>query len=234
MMKHSSPFFNTPGPQETRLGFIYMAISLVVLPAMLQFGNSLLADPLSAANVNFLYFCINFTVVVWIFRRFLRSQFQAALRIPFPTLWYAVLGYLGSRALGEILALLTCRFFPSFVNVNDRAVTHLLSQDFRLIAAGTILLVPVVEETLYRGLVFRSLYGKNPLAAYLVSMGVFAAIHVLGYIGAYSPLTLLLCFLQYLPAGFCLAWCYRQTGTLAAPILMHTLVNAVGVFGTVR
>ena len=81
---------------------------------------------------------------------------------------------------------------------------------------------------------FRNLYKTSPIAAYLVSMGVFAAIHVVGYIGSFSPLHLLLCFVQYLPAGFCLAWCYRQTGTLLAPVIMHTLVNTVSVLTAMR
>lgn len=233
-MKKQVFYSDAPSQWEMRWGFAYLAVSLVVLPALLQAGNRLLAAPLSDARLNFVYYCLNFAAVVWIFRRFLGNQLKAALRIPFPTLWYAALGYLGSRALGEILAYLTYLVFPAFVNVNDRSIANLLNQDFRLMAAATIALVPVAEETLYRGLIFRGLYGKSPLAAYLVSMGVFAAIHVVGYIGSFSPLYLLLCFVQYLPAGFCLAWCYRQTGSLLAPVLMHTLVNAVSVLTVVR
>ena len=60
-------------------------------------------------------------------------------------------------------------------------------------------------------------------------MGVFALVHVVGYIGNASALTLLLCFVQYLPAGYCLAWCYQNTGTILTPILMHMLVNAYGL-----
>lgn len=162
-MKKQAFYSDAPNQRETRWGLVYLAVSLVVLPALLQAGNRLLAAPLSDARLNFIYYCINFAAVVWIFRRFLGSQLRAALRIPFPTLWYAALGYLGSRALGEILAYLIFRVFPSFVNVNDRSIAQLLNQDFRLMAAATIVLVPIAEETLYRGLVFRCLYGKAPL-----------------------------------------------------------------------
>ena len=233
MMKKTS-FTDAPSQRETKWGLVYLPVSLLVLPTLLQAGNGLLAAPLSAARLNFVYYCINFAAVVWIFRRFLNTQLKAALRIPFPVLWYAILGYLGSQALGELLGILIYLIFPGFVNVNDQSVTALLGQDFRLMAFATILLVPVAEETLYRGLIFRGLYGKSPIAAYLVSMGVFAAIHVIGYIGTFDPLHLLLCFVQYLPAGFCLAWCYRQTGTILTPILMHLITNAMGVYYAVR
>ncbi|MBQ7801497.1 MAG: CPBP family intramembrane metalloprotease [Oscillospiraceae bacterium] len=219
---------------ETRKGFLYLVISLVVLPLALQEGNALLVSPLSAARLNFVYYCVNFAAVVWIFRRFLVDSFRAALRSPFPTAWYGALGYLGSEALGELLMLLILTILPGFSNVNDQNVAGMLREDLRLIAIGTILLVPIAEETLYRGLIFRNLYDKSPIAAYAVSIGVFAAIHVAGYIGKAEPLQLLLCFVQYIPPGFCLCWCYRQTGTIAAPIIMHTIVNAMGVGNSLR
>ena len=92
-----------------------------------------------------------------------------------------------------------------------------------------VILVPLVEEVLYRGLIFRNLYRSSQVAAYLVSMAAFAAIHVLAYIGSESVTTLVLCFLQYLPAGLCLAYAYRKSDTILAPILMHIAINQVAL-----
>ena len=36
-------------------------------------------------------------------------------------------------------------------------------------------------------------------------------------------------FLQYLPAGLCLAWAYTKADTIFAPILIHAAVNAVSI-----
>ena len=36
---------------------------------------------------------------------------------------------------------------------------------------------------------------------------------------------LLLAFLQYLPAGLCLSWCYTKSGSIYGPIVMHSLIN---------
>ena len=96
------------------------------------------------------------------------------------------------------------------------------------------MLVPLAEECFFRGLLFRNLYSWSPVAAYLISMAAFSAIHVVGYIGTASPLHLLVSFLQYLPAGYCLAWCYHQTGTIITPIIMHTLTNAMSVYYLLR
>ena len=98
-----------------------------------------------------------------------------------------------------------------------------------LVFIGTVLLVPPVEECLYRGLIFRNLYPSSKWAAYLVSILAFAAIHILGYIGTYSPLELVLAVLQYLPAGLCLAWSYTRADTIFAPILIHAAINATAI-----
>ena len=44
----------------------------------------------------------------------------------------------------------------------------------------------------------------------------------------------MMCFLQYLPASFCLCWCYCQTGTIITPIFMHALTNAMSVYYLTR
>ena len=94
---------------------------------------------------------------------------------------------------------------------------------------STVILVPPVEECLFRGVIFRNLYGKSRLTAYIVSILAFAVIHIIGYIGKYSAIELVMAFLQYLPAGLCLAWAYTKADTIFAPIVIHALVNAVSI-----
>ena len=232
MKKSSLPTPLTHG--ETRNGFIYMAISLIALPWLLSEGNGYLAKPLSQGKVNFIYYFINFAVMVWLCRKFLAQSLSIALKIPFPVVWYGVLGYLGSKALGELLGILTLLIYPNFSNINDQTIISMLREDSQLIICGTVLLVPVVEELFFRGLIFRNLHSKNQTAAYLVSMVLFSLIHVASYIGAYSPLHLFLCFLQYLPASFCLCWCYCQTGTIITPMVMHAVTNAMSIYYLMR
>ena len=82
---------------------------------------------------------------------------------------------------------------------------------------------------MYRGLVFRNLYSRNKILAYSVSILLFAAIHILGYLGRYSPLELAMAVLQYLPAGLCLAWSYAKADTIFAPIFMHAAINYITI-----
>lgn len=218
-----------PNRKETLLGMIYLIINLFVLPGLISTIHELMGSPLRAGQLNFLFFFINFTFVTLIFRKYLLSSLRDALKTPSLTIWYAVLGYMGNLVLGEIVTIFCLRIYPGFHNVNDSSIAAILQEDFAPMAFGTIVLVPLVEETLYRGLIFRKLYDKKPLVAYLLSTIFFAAIHVTGYIGQYEPLHLFACFLQYLPAGYCLAFAYRSSGTIVSPILMHMAVNAVGM-----
>jgi membrane protease YdiL (CAAX protease family) len=220
---------SAPTKTETLWGIAWLAASTLMMPILLTLLNILLPQPMSAAMLNVVYYCINFAVILIIFRPFLRESALLALqRIP-AVLGYGVLGYLGYYVLTTLLTQGILLIEPDFGNINDESIFSMLDENTIPLALATVFLVPVAEETLYRGLFFRKLLDKNILTAYIVSMVTFASIHVMGYVGVHPPLTLLLCFLQYLPAGFCLCFCYRQTGTIMTPILVHTIVNAVGI-----
>ena len=121
---------------------------LIALPWLLSEGNAYLANPLSQGKINFIYYFLNFGFMVWICRKFLGQSLNYALKIPFPVIWYGILGYLGSKALGEILGILTLMVYPIFSNVNDANITSMFREDSQLIIWGTVLLVPVVEINL--------------------------------------------------------------------------------------
>lgn len=210
-------------------GWIYLVIDLFVLPVVLTMANMLLPKPLDDASLNFIFFSINFLCILLIFHRFLGDSFRIAKASPFRCLRSAVVGYvlyyIGNLAMGILMVSL----YPNFSNVNDSSI-QLMSQDnYILISIGTVFLVPLVEEVLYRGLIFGGLYNRNRIAAYAVSSLVFCAIHVVGYIGFYDPLLLLLCFLQYIPAGLCLGYAYASADTIWAPILLHMAINQMGI-----
>lgn len=223
-------FSTKPNRQETVLGCVYLAVDFLVLPYLLSILNRFLPSSFSSAELNFIYYFLNFAFVLPIFRRYLLQSVKDALRLPLPTLWCALLGYMGNLALSELLLIVLIVLFPSFANINDLNIYLMLQENFPMVATGTILLVPIAEETLFRGLIFRGLYDRSPVLAYLISMISFAAVHVVGYIGQADPKLILISFLQYLPAGYCLCFAYRRGGSIISPILMHMAVNAVAVY----
>ena len=217
--------------KEKRNGCVWMAVSLLLLPSLISLGAAALGATLSDANI--FYYFLNFTFTLVIFRKFLLGNLLVALDRVFSVLWYGILAYLGQQTIGEMLNILIYSLFPDFVNLNDTSVGLMVRQS-PLLAICVMTLVPVAEETLHRGLIFRGLYDRNHTLAYIASVVIFAAIHVAGYIGSLTPAQLLISFLQYLPAGYCLCFAYRRSGTLICPILVHMLVNAISVLSLVR
>ena len=216
--------------QEIILGWVYFFFQLLVLPSLLVWGNTRAGRPFSEAELNFTFFAINFAAVVWIFRRFLGSSFRQVRVHPAYFCQAVILGLAAYLACSKGMNWLLARIAPGFSNANDTSIAALIRGNFTLTVIGTILLVPPVEECFYRGLIFRPLYGKSPWAAYLVSMAAFSLAHIVGYLGSYSLWEMVVCFLQYLPAGLCLAWSYTKSDTIFAPIVIHALVNAWAIW----
>ena len=212
---------------ETIFGWIYLAFQMLALPGILSWANATMR--LSEAELNFCFFVINFIAVLLIFNKYLSRSFAQVFQHPSYFIQAVILGFVAYYACSWSINKLFSWIAPGYTNANDASIAALSKGNFFLMAIGTVVLVPPVEECFYRGLVFRNLYGVSRLAAYLVSMAVFAFIHIIGYIQSYTPWQLVLCFLQYLPAGLCLAWSYAKSDTVFAPIVIHALVNAWGI-----
>lgn len=214
---------------EVILGIVYLAAQILVLPSAMLLINQLLGQPLSPVQLNFAFFCVDFICITAIFHRFLWRSAKLSFMTPFQCLRYAGAGLVLYWIASYLISIIIFMVSPGFSNVNDQSIMELTRENYSLMAVGTVLLVPVVEETLYRGIVFGRLYHRSPLAAYAVSTLAFSALHVVGYIGLYDPLQLLLCLVQYIPAGVCLAWAYVKADSIWAPILMHITINQIGV-----
>lgn len=220
----------TPTKREITLGLLYLALEFLVLPTVLVFFNRLLPAPLNDARLNLVFFLMNYLAVGLILRKFIGKNLIAAK--PGLVLIAAALGFLAYQAMSVLVTLLILRIYPDFANVNDASIAGMIQADTLFSILGTVILVPPCEELLFRGVIFGGIYNRRPVAAYVLSTLCFGLIHVLGYVGHFSWDILALCFLQYIPAGICLAWAYAYSGSILAPILIHTLVNAIGVAAT--
>ena len=216
-------------PKEITWGWRYLAFQVTFFEYFLGLAVKLLQLPWNALQLNFLYFSVNLVAAMVIFHRFWISSFRALLDRIGTILLTAGVGYVAYYILSFLVAIFIVTVDPGFANVNDQSISDLSRQHYMLTAIGTVLLVPTAEELLHRGAIFGGLYQKNRIAAYTVSTLLFALVHVSGYIGYYPIGTLLLCLLQYIPAGICLAASYEFSGNIFTPILIHTAVNAVGI-----
>lgn len=219
------PFLYHSMSQDTlTAGWIYSAVQLFFLPQILvDFSTTW---RISDAVINFIYYSLNFGFTLWIFRRYLLESLGKAGRHLLRFLQAICLGFLARWVTSQGAGMLLQYFDPSFANINDRSIAAMIADRPILMAVGLIIMVPVTEECLYRGLIFSQIYPKSRSLAYCLSAAAFCAVHIMGYIGQADPLTLTLCALQYIPAGLILAAAYQGCGSIIAPIFIHAAANA--------
>ena len=207
----------------------YLAFELCFLSALLNQAMQILFPIVPTQVTNFLFYSINFTAVILIFRGYLSKAVVHLRRNWLTVLLTALVGLGLYWLLRTGMSLLTQWLQPDFFNVNDANINNQGRDDRMLIAISTLVFVPTAEEMLYRGLVFGAMHGKSRWLSYVLSITLFCAIHVFRYIGMYEPLHLALCFVQYIPAGLVLSLAYAHSGSIFAPILIHTAVNLIAV-----
>lgn len=93
-----------------------------------------------------------------------------------------------------------------------------ISHAVLLIVGGT-LAIPLIEESLFRALIYRALRQRNGVAAAAVlSSALYAALH-------FSLTTAVFLFIL----GIFCALAYERTGSLLAPITIHSLHNLLSI-----
>ncbi len=212
---------------EQVAGFCYLPFYLFLLAMLLQWASEAFGLGLSALGINVAWFVINCAVIWLIFRRFLLAGLRA---IRFWELVQAlILGgclyYAGNWLLGWLTGLLGVSI-PTF---NDDTVLELVRQSKWLMVLCSVVLAPMIEETLVRGLLFGSIRPYSRIAAYAVTIVFFAVLHVWQYLAAYGLGQVCLCAVQYIPAGIALGWTYEKSNTIWAPILLHMAINAIAM-----
>ena len=228
-MKHTDFQNHSLNRKEKLFGTCWLVFQTLFFATLLQVLNLLLPAPLPQTDVNFVFFAVNFTAVILIFRRYRWAQIRLVPEILDKVLCFAITGFAAYMAMNFLLMQVLFALDPGFTSVNDVTIQKLVAEDYAIMFFGTVLLAPITEEILFRGLVFRGVYDRSSVLAWILSVLLFCAIHIIGYIGAYPWQTILLCFVQYLPAGICLAGAYRLSGSLLSPILIHALVNLLAM-----
>lgn len=103
-------------------------------------------------------------------------------------------------------------------DTNFDSYAELVEQHFVEYLILSIVIAPIMEEILMRGIVFGSINKSNKIAAYVVSIGVFTLLH-----GTITHIPSCVIF------GLIFAFLYDMTGNLIVPIVVHILNNLMSV-----
>lgn len=210
-------------------GIIWLVIYGFFMGDILGLGLELLGISYTAAQLNALFFLCNFVITALVFWRFLTRNLSLVPGNLLRTLKAMLLGFciywllqVGLDVIGQFLS-------GNMDIPNDDTISSIAGENYRIMWAGAVLLAPMVEETLVRGLIFGTVRRLNRAAAYAAAAAVFAAMHVLSYLGQMDALTLGYNILVYGLPSIALCACYEYAGNIWAPIGLHMIINALGM-----
>lgn len=221
-----------PVPFSIADGLMLAAWSFLVAPLLIYTvlaAVGLDVEPGSAASV-VVFLVVEVVVLAGTAAYLVRGE-KLTWRLlgPLPPRWRHVLTGVGVGVAGFVVVVTAATVIDQLFGEVQLPEQELLQTSVSggvpavLAAVGVVGLAPVIEETIYRGLLFQALRRRLGLWPGLaLSSLVFTAVHVELYT---SPVGLT----AILILGLWLAGAFHRTGTLVVPILGHATFNAINV-----
>ncbi len=235
-MKKQS-FLHPMNKTEAVVGWIYVFVHsfamVYILAAMNTYLFPMFGFQLNEIVFNFVWYFVGFIFLLIFLFHFLRESFADLWGNLLNTLVAVMLGYVANVLLSSVVSLVLSGFLSDLTNPNQAAVEAVTKLNPNSMVATAVLLAPVVEETLFRGVVFGTIRRKSAFLAYVVSCLLFSFYHLWQeLIFSFSP-ELLLYMLQYIPAGIVLAWCYSYSRNIWGPVFLHMMINFISIKVTI-
>ena len=222
-------------PQLTRAemgrGWVFFALYVLLFPWVMGWVQRSFDGALPVAEANVVYYLLSATLVFLVFWTFLKHGFHLLLDWLPENLFAFVTGLAGAGILRFLVSLI-----PLPVE-NPNAISY--PEQFALAPPATavilVVLMPIVEEPLFRGLLFGTARRYSRALGYVLSTLVYAVYCVWQFAYAYGQVDLryLLLAVEYLPMGLALTWCYDNGGSIWSPIALHAAINAFTLYTAV-
>ena len=219
--------------QEQVRGYIFFALFFLVFPVLKMgvewvfdhFFGLYLSEAVSAA----VYYYIMAVLTMVVFWSFLQNAGRILMRFLPENLLALITGFVGERILVFLFKHLP---WPL-----ENPTPAIWAEQYAYSPAATILIVvilmPIIEEVLFRGLVFGSLRKYSRTMAWAASVILFMVYSVWTFAVAYGDARYLILALQYLPMALALTWCYDRGGSVWSAALLHAIFDAIVLFGAV-
>lgn len=214
-------------------GAIVLALGAAVGGAMIGGDGAIdLLERFMTENTN-LFSCLIYVVpgavfLTWYYfafveKRGIRQTFYSHIRRLSPVCfgWVVLLGF----AVQHVITLLMAAIYALIPSAMDQYTEMIdssgITQYSLLWAVATLILPPIVEETIFRGLILQYLgrAGARFIVANLIQAVLFGIFHMNFVQGIYTFLL-----------GFLLGWLAYRYDSILVPVALHAIFN---LFGTV-
>ena len=223
-------------PQMTRAemgrGWVFFALYVLLFPWVMGWVQRSFHGELPVAESNVVYYLLCGTLVFLVFWTFLKHGFHLLLDWLPENLFAFVTGLAG----GEVLTFLVSLIPLPVQNPNLMSYP----EQYYFAPAATILilvvLMPLVEEPLFRGVLFTTARSYSKVLGYVLSVGVYALYCAAQFVYAYGMLDLryLLLMIQYVPMALALTWCYDRGGSIWSAVALHMVFNGFTLLSALR
>lgn len=217
---------------ELTRGWVFFILYLFAFPFLMSWVQRSMGGEWPLAEANVVYYLFSVTLVVLLLWGFFRKEFSVLLDWLPENLFGIATGLVGTLALHFLVMLIP---YP-VRNPNEAGY----AQEYFLSPAATVVvlvvLMPIVEEALFRGLLFGALRSYSRILAYIVTVTAYCLFCVWQFVFTYGGVDFryLLLTVQYLPMSLALTWCYDAGGSIWSPIFLHAAINAFTLAGAVR
>ena len=220
--------------REKIAGWIYLPIhtvlmGLFILPVVVTLlqNNGITLD---SVQVNTIYYCIGLAYILIFMTPFLKENF--VMKKKANMLSTVGIGYFANTIMNYVVTIILALFTTQLTNPNSEAVYDAVSLNAYNMFAVAAIMAPIVEEVLFRGVIFGTIRQKSRILAYVVSILLFSVYHLWTSVALNGDWSVLIYMIQYVPAGLTLAWSYEKTGSIWTSIFLHMTINAVAVFAS--
>ncbi len=220
------PFLNTMSHPQKVWGLIFLPLHIFLLPLFIAMLDFYMPGLLTDISANIVYYGFSFGFCLICMWSYLRRGFDLLLdnfRLNTVSIFSSYIVYMLFALLVSVFLLWILG--DNLSNPNNAAVELTAGESYGVMLGLTVFIAPIVEEILFRGVLFGSLRKKSRAAAYIISIVLFGFSHLWQYALVEMDVKLLIYIIQYIPAGYVLARLYEKTSCIWLPIFFHMGIN---------
>ena len=214
-------------------GIFFIPFHSVLLPLAFSSVYAKIMVPagiiLSEATINLVLYSMSFLILLFPMLSYLRNSFSAIFDHPGKFITSVLMGISAHYVLSFILSFLLLLIMPELANPNTDAIISEANNNTAQTLVFTVLLAPIIEETIFRGALFGTIRKKHRILAYIITTIVFSIYHLWSFFFISYSNALWLYLLQYVPITVILCLTYEKVGTLWSPILIHAVINFISI-----
>lgn len=213
--------------------FVYLFLTDYYLLGVYYAVEKLFKYTMSNLELNMVFYVTMLILVLAMFGKYLWASLKHAVAQKPRYMWIiaAYIGYLAILTFNMISQVIIGMVQTDLTSTNQDSVVAYSQQSMLSMMFMSCLCAPIIEEVLFRGVLFRPFAGNKKLAviAGFLSALFFASVHVVPAAIAYQNPMELLYIVSYLPQGIVFAICCYKTENICGSIMLHFLNNFIAM-----